>query len=303
MDAIQHYKGDALPPSTGRPPTSASLQFINPAAQKTTSDYFKAVRHRIWMVLAIAVPFAILSSIMVLRLPPVYVVKAEIEINPPQLDPTLSALLTHEIGRSDPAAQASYIPNREARLRSKELAQRVVSNDSIVPAVSQFADPALELFRSLSVLQVKKNGNSFIVTLEGGDPALTKRLLEILLEEFKKQAELEQGDKLHATQVYAEENLKNLKTALTALEEEISKAMKKTRTVGPGGRNILEDEYINLGNMMSQKQLQDESTPPADDDFADVSQVRARRGRWRPRGAARAVEGRQAQVSSAASTI
>jgi polysaccharide biosynthesis transport protein len=256
MDSIQPYKGDAPPPSTGRPPTSASLHFINPAAQKTTSHYFKAVRHRFWMVLAIAVPFAIVSSIMVLRLPPVYVVKAEIEINPPQLDPTLSALLTHEIGRSDSAAQASYIPNREARLRSKELAQRVVSNDSIVPAVSQYADAALELFKSLSVLQVKKNGNSFIVTLEGGDPALTKRLLEILLEEFKKQAELEQGDKLRATQVYAEENLKNLKTALTALEEEISKAMKKTRTVGPGGRNILEDEYINLGTMMSQKQLQ-----------------------------------------------
>ncbi len=255
MDTIQPYKGDAPPASTGRSPASVSPHFVNPAAQKTTSHYLKALRHRFWMVLAVAMPLAIATSIMVLRLPEVYLVRAEIEINPPQIDPMLSTLVTHEIGRTDPTSQASYIPNREARLRSKELAQKVVSNEVIVPAVSHYADAAVELFKSLSVLQVKK-GNLFIVTLEGGDPALTKRLLEILLEEFKSQAAEENRIKLSATQVYAEENLKNLKTALTALEEEISKAMKKTRTVGPGGRSILEDEYISQGTMISQKLMQ-----------------------------------------------
>ena len=147
-------------------------------------------------------------------------------------------MVSHEIGRTDPAAQASYIPNREARLRSKELAQKVVSNPMIVPAVSHYVDPALELFKSLAVLQARKNSNSFIVTLEGSDPALTKRLLEILLEDFKSQAAEENGDKLNATQVYAEGNLAALKTDMGKLEAAIGKAMKTTRTVGPGGRII-----------------------------------------------------------------
>src|SRR5271170_8056183 len=161
MDTIQPYKGDAPPASTGRPSASVSPHFVNPASQKTTSHYLKALRHRFWMVLAVALPLAIATSIMVLRLPEVYLVRAEIEINPPQIDPLLSTLVSHEIGRTDPAAQASYIPNREARLRSKELAQKVVSNPMIVPAVSQYADPVLELFKSLTVLQARKNSNSF----------------------------------------------------------------------------------------------------------------------------------------------
>ena len=226
------------------------------------------------------------DSIMVLRLPDVYSVRAEIEINPPQIDPLLSTLVSHEIGRSDPTTQASYIPNREARLRSKELAQKVVEHPTIVQAVSHYADPAVELFKSLMVLQARKNSNSFIVTLEGGDPALTKLLLQILLEKFKSQAEEENDSKLSATEDYAKRNLKVLIDDLAELEKTISEAMQKTRTVGPGGRSILEDEYISLGTLMSQKTHADKPAPSATDDVADVSQVRGRRGRRRPRGAA-----------------
>jgi len=42
---------------------------------------------------------------------------------------------------------------------------------------------------------------------------------------------------------------------LTALGEKIEGALKKTSTIGASGRNILEDEYVNLGSTMAQKQL------------------------------------------------
>ena len=142
---------------------------MNPAAVKTTSHYLRALRRRFWMVLSIAVPLAIASSILVLRLPPVYMAKGEIEINPPAIDPELSALMTHEPGRHDPSVTASYVPNQEARLRSKGLAQEVVNDPSIAGDMAQFADPAFELFKSLNVLRLK-NTNLFIVSLEGNDP-------------------------------------------------------------------------------------------------------------------------------------
>ena len=120
MDKIQVHKGYAAPAAQIK--SSPSSLAINPAAVKTTSHYIGALRRRFWMVLLIAVPLAIASSILVLRLPPVYVAKGEIEINPPSIDPVLSALMTHEPGRHDPSATASYVPNHEAWLRSKGLA-------------------------------------------------------------------------------------------------------------------------------------------------------------------------------------
>ena len=57
MDGIQTYRGSAAPPNPIRPGPAALT--VNPAAVKTTSNYFKALRRRFWMVLAVAVPLAI----------------------------------------------------------------------------------------------------------------------------------------------------------------------------------------------------------------------------------------------------
>src|ERR1700722_15979533 len=103
----------------------------NTVAIKSTTHYLKALRIRFWMVLLIAVLLAILFFILVLRLPPVYLAKDEIEIIPPLIDPQLSALMTHKTGRHDPATTAAYVSNHEAWLRSKWLAQKVVNDPSI----------------------------------------------------------------------------------------------------------------------------------------------------------------------------
>src|SRR5450432_4026857 len=99
MDGIQVHKGEAVPSTVSR--GASGSHAVNPVAAKTTSHYIRALRRRFWMVLLIAVPLAIACSILVLKLPPVYMAKAEIEINPPGIDPELSALLTHEPGHRD----------------------------------------------------------------------------------------------------------------------------------------------------------------------------------------------------------
>ena len=96
MDGIQAYKGDAAPPSPSRPSIALAPAAINPAAVKTTSNYLKALKRRFWVVLAVAVPLAITTSILVLRQPPVYVAKVEIEIKPPELDQWLTTLVATE---------------------------------------------------------------------------------------------------------------------------------------------------------------------------------------------------------------
>jgi succinoglycan biosynthesis transport protein ExoP len=252
MDGIQVHRDYAAPAVSSKSTPTALA--INPAAVKTTSHYLRALRRRFWMVLAIAVPLAITGSILVLKLPPVYLAKGEIEINPPAIDPELSALMTHEPGRHDPSVTASYVPNQEARLRSRGLAQEVVGDPVISRELEQFIDPAFELFRSLNVLRLK-NTNLFVVSLEGNDPARTKRLLEMLLLQLQKNAKLENDDKLDKVKQYAESRLEALVRESKGFDETIVAALGKTNTIGPGGRSILEERFVSLGSIMSQKRF------------------------------------------------
>ena len=205
MDGIQSYPANPTTPSPLR--TTSGPLTINPAAVKSPSNYLRALRRRVWLVLAMTVPIASVACIFILRLPPVYLVKAEIEIDPPDYDPMLSTLVSHDIARRDSGSQERYIPNRAARLKSRRLQELAVSDLSLAPQLSQYEDPATEVFRTLTIIPIHKNGNTFIITLEGGDAARTKKLLEVLLREFRKETKVENEDKILATQVYAKQNL------------------------------------------------------------------------------------------------
>jgi polysaccharide biosynthesis transport protein len=253
MDAIQPYRGQQATPSPVR--AAATALAVNPAAVKTTSDYFRALRRRIWMVLAVAVPLAVLSCTYIQRMPSIYLVKAEIEVNAPDYDPVLSTLVSHEIGRRDAGSQALYIPNRAAQLKSARLQQKVVNAQDIIADMSQFEDPATELLGSLSVIPLQRNGNTFVVTLEGRDPFRTKRLMEILLREFAAEAKDESVQKMTDSGLLAENNLTKLRKEQVELEDKIRSVLESSETLGAGGKSIIEEQVVNLTTMVNQKQL------------------------------------------------
>jgi capsular exopolysaccharide synthesis family protein len=253
MDAILTHRGyPAVPgPMRGAPDHPA----VSTAAVKSAADYLRALRRRFWMVLAVAVPLGVLGCIYALRVPPVYLVKAEIEINVPDYDPILSTLVSHDLSRRDAASHAQYIPNRAAQLRSARLQGKAVSSPDLELDLSQFDDPVNELFPTLNVLPVQRGGNTFIVTLEGRDPFRTKRLLEVLLREFKAEAKKENGDKMEASRFQANRNLDKLRNDQVKLKNEIRALLLKSTTFGAGGKSILEEKYINMSTMLTQKQL------------------------------------------------
>ncbi len=254
MDNLETYRGTPASPIAHRHPPTA--QAVDLAAVKNVGNYLRALRRRFWVVLAIAVPLAIGSSIFVLRMPLIYVVKAEIEIVPPEVEPALSTLVSTEIGKRDAASQASFVPNHEIRLRSKGLAEDVVHDPAFAAELAQYVDPAFELFKSLSVVQPKKGSNAFVVSLEGQDPSRTKRLLETLLVKFQSETEKETLEKLNGAGVFAEISLTTLKNDTGKLDAIIEEELKKSRTVGPGGKSIIEEEYVSLGSLLTQKQMQ-----------------------------------------------
>jgi len=255
MDEIQRVRKNSAPPGISQRSATApapSPLIVNPAATKTTSNYLQALRRRFWMVLSISVPLAIGAAILVLKMPPVYLAKTEIKINPPEIDPALGALVTHDIGRGESASAGQFVPNHEALLRNMSLHERVVSDPSLAAEASQYLDPAFELFKTLTVTQWKKT-NWFIVTLEANDPARAKKLLDVLLDKFKEEVTTENAEKLKAITEFAEDSLKKLKASLKALDESITLTLREKRTIGPGGRSILEDQYVNLSTLLQQK--------------------------------------------------
>ena len=91
--------------------------------------------------------------------------------------------------------QANYVANREVAAQEPELAERVVSDPAIAPTVSQYADPAFELFKTLSVMQVKKE--QLVHRLPRRQrPGPTKKLLEMLLKSSRNRQTEENDDKL-----------------------------------------------------------------------------------------------------------
>jgi capsular exopolysaccharide synthesis family protein len=209
----------------------------------------------VWLVLVVAVPLAIASSIWTLRQPRIYQAFAEVTIDPPQYDPMLSALVSRDIGRHDSHTQETYIPNLIAMLRSKTLAELVVNSPALASELSEFDDAAFELI--LDRLQVRPvlKSNMILVTLEGKDPARTKKLLEALLTEFKNLAERDNREKAQETKDYALLRMDELKKQLESLDKEIIVHLQTERTIGPSGHNIFEEQYVDFGNMLSHKQM------------------------------------------------
>jgi len=256
LSPVSQGAGAMLPGGLSATPLPAHPVAVGPdlAAVKTPAHYVAAARRRVWLILAVAAPLSIVTSIMALRQPKIYQAKAEIKVEPPHYDQALSTLVSHSASQENARAQEKYAPNLVARLQSRGLAEMVVANARLAPELSQLDDPAMELIvKNVGVRQVGKT-EWYNVTLNGRDPALTKRLLEALLDELRNTANKESRDKVDGTIEYARQNLDQLKKEQRQQSETMFAMLRTLGSIGPGGRSILEEQYVNLGQSLSQKQ-------------------------------------------------
>jgi capsular exopolysaccharide synthesis family protein len=248
MDGIQPYSGSLRSRTVQAAPT-------HPTLVKGPSDYLRALRRRIWLILAIGVPLSVTAAVLAVRQPAIYQARVEIKIEPPQYDPALMTLISHTIGSRDQDAQEKYVPNHAAQLKGRHLAEIVVNDPSVArPSVST-EDAVQDLVNAIQTRQIP-NSNYFTVTLEGTDPARTQRLLYTLLDNFQKLAKDEVREKVEASKENALVSLNKLKDELATLDRDIDNVLKTTRTVGPGGKSIPEEQYNQINVMVAQKKSQ-----------------------------------------------
>lgn len=268
MDELAPYRGAPAPIAAatrgavapGGFPAAAPAGVGTPygpdlAAVKSPADYLGALRRRAWLALIVAVPLGTLASIYALRQPKIYQAMGQIRIEAPHFDSALSALVARDMGQGDASSQASYAADRVTDLQyGRALAERVIARNQFGPEVAQMDDPAAELIVDHIAVKPVLKSNTYNVTLNGRDPALTKRLLEAVLEEMVKAAKDEQAMRVGDTVENARRALRTLIAARDDRQREMLGQMEALGTIGPGGRSILEEQYAKLGQSIEAQQ-------------------------------------------------
>ena len=242
MDGLQRYVASSHAPAV-LPPT-------DPASVKTPSDYVRAVRRRVWMVLLVGVPLSMLATIYVLRMPAVYEAEATILIVPPQYDPVLSTLLSKDVAPRERETNEKYLPNRVSQLTSKALADRVVNDPQFLPGGVPPPPDAVDDF--VKNLQTKTSVKSDYVRVSftGSDPALAAKQLWTLLDLFQKDAREEIDRKNEETGSYARESLEKVTQELRRADQELTDMRTHAPFIGPSGKNLFQIEYESLGQRL-----------------------------------------------------
>lgn len=262
MDDLAPYRGapaPIAPASPGAYPAPAHATAVGTpygpdlAAVKTTGHYLAALRRRCWLALVVAVPLGTLTSIYALRLPRIYEAKAQVRIEPPHFDAALSALVSRDMGQTDPS-QSTYAADKATDLQSRAIADRVLARNQFGPEVAHMDDPAMELIVSNLGVKPLLKSNTYYVTLTGRDPAMTKRLLEATLDEFAKYAKDEQSMRIRETVENARRAVNSLVKERDDREGQMIRQIEALGTIGPGGRNILEEQYVRLGQSIEVQQ-------------------------------------------------
>jgi capsular exopolysaccharide synthesis family protein len=255
MDGIQPYVAptrspvpvpvgaNAVPFAVAAPVPAPAAAF-DPTHVKTPADYLRALRRRIWLVLAVGVPLSVLAAGVVMKQKSVYRAMADVTIDVPQFNPMLSTLVAHPLGQHDPDFNTRYIPNKISLLKSRWLIEQALNDPSVAQDSVPGEETVLELLGNLRCVPAFTNSNRILVTLEGTDPARTAKLLYVLLELFRQETRKENELKNEESRVGAQTSLNTLNNELKALDVRIAEILTNSKTIGPGGKSIAEESYL-----------------------------------------------------------
>jgi capsular exopolysaccharide synthesis family protein len=209
---------------------------------KTPGDYLRAVRRRIWLILALAIPMGTAGTLYVLRMPAIYQVTARIEVKQPKVDPSIDQMLSHSSDRSE-ASDEKYVANAIALLTSKNLIKEILRDPALGLSASALeGDAAGDLIAAIKPKPIP-GSYQYLVTLEGRDPDQITKTLNFLLKKFKDRI----GDKSRSAADGAKESasitLTKQSDELKKIQQDLETHLLSTESLTPGGRNLSEAKY------------------------------------------------------------
>ncbi len=251
MDRIIQPYGSASS-GVSIPPRAGSHHALVPQLQhaKSPGDFARALRRRMWVVLFIALSVSLGGSAFIVRMPAIYQADAEIEIVPPHFDPALTVIVDSAASYNRDNTE-QFVLNLIAQLHGKNLAESVARDFG---AGQGSGDPAAELLGGLTTKRVQ--GTAFFqVFLEGRDPDRVAKLLNALLVGFVNKTKDDSQQTIDESIRLARESLSKFYNERKKIDADINKLLAETSLFAPGGRNIVEEEYLNLKSVLLQKKI------------------------------------------------
>ena len=251
MDGIQTYAGPSRPLVATVHPAGPS-----PASVKAPSDYLRAVRRRIWLILALALPISTAGTLYVLKMQSIYLVTARIEIKAPKVDPAIAQIVTRsDLSRGD-STDEKYIPDTLAMLNDKGLAEKVLRDPALgLPPSALEGDPAAELAMKVKSRQVPQS-HLYDITLDGKDPDRITRILNLLLAKFSVEADTQSRDVNEQAKTHAISLESQLTEDLKRIQEFLTTHVKNSKSLAPGGRSLTEANYETIRQRLFYQQEQ-----------------------------------------------
>jgi capsular exopolysaccharide synthesis family protein len=215
-------------------------------------DYLRALRRRLWLALLAALLISIPGAWFVMRLPNVYRVAAHVRVTPQRFDPTLAVIVGSGVaGHHDPAESERFIPHSLARLHTKDLADRVLKE--VGPSPDYAVDPTKEITSTLAWKRLYSSEGLYEVSMEGTDPDRAAAIMNKLLDEFRMRILNESTLDLSDMTSAVASNLELKKTELVELDRKIREFLGAHPIFTPDGRNILQDEYVEMKTSLASK--------------------------------------------------
>jgi succinoglycan biosynthesis transport protein ExoP len=269
MDGIQAYGGAPHPAypaphiPTGYPSPGHAVGYHQGQPSggsglppKTPADYLRGIIRRVWLVLAVAITFTVAGVLVVLRMPAIYKVEAELKIEPPRFDRFLSGIIPGSFNQANNDELEKYVPDKLTILRSRTLADKVVyemSRDEGVP-INPMTDPAGEIVKNFSA-KPRTGTHYHVATLEGTDPARITRTLTRMLDLFRQKVTTESIDSVSNSKIMAEQSLTALGNDITKLTTRIHDISQTSSYIAPGGINIPTQQLMGVEQQLNQKRM------------------------------------------------
>jgi len=280
MDGIQSYSAASYPRGQVDPrPIVATVHAPHAASGgaasggKQASDYLRAVRRRIWLVFLVAIPIASGGTLLVLRMPAIYSVAAQITIEAPKSDPAIRSLVgSGEMIVTDSGGSEKYVPSTLALLSSRSFLAEVLLDPALglPPSAFEDKDPATEMVDKVKT-RIIPQSSIVRVTYEGKDPELITRILDRTLTKFVEKTDRRSRYASEEAKDKAQDALRALSDELNKLDLDLATLVREYKDFGPNGQNLKEAEYEMLKQRLgfehsqvttTQERIQFESLKP-----------------------------------------
>lgn len=151
---------------------------------KTAEDYLRAVGRRWWVVLLLTLAVGGAGAWFTLEQTPVYLAVSRVLIEPPR------ALMPGLVGDKASPAGGNFFNTRTQMIASREISDRVLRSREFAEwrDLAGLADPLATIQGWIEVKPVE-NSNLVDVMLEGTDPSTAAKLVNLVVEEFKRYEE------------------------------------------------------------------------------------------------------------------